>query len=405
MRSAIRPQFPTRSLSHWGCRDPDPVAAIRARLRTAEVLLVLDNCEHLGDAPAELLTDLLAACPGIRVLATSQRPVGLVGEAVWRLEPLRGREAADFFCVRAAERRPGLEFGPDEMAAVDDICRRLEGLPLALELAAGRCHVLPVAELAARLPDALAIPAQATAARPSRQQTLLATVAWSYQLLFPDAELALQAIAAFPGGAPLNGLETVLAVMGIARDEVLDLVTQLVDRSLVDSEPGGRIARFRSSESVRVYAMRQAEKAGRAELLRNAQAAWVAELAAEAGRELRGPKQSYWLDVLRGERAAIDAGFDRLLVSAPLVALRVADDLHWAWLVLGDGGAGADRTRRALAAAGADASDLERSAALRHLALLLHRIGAVAKPWRPPRQRWRCRTSSRPGRPPKVSSG
>ena len=275
-----------------------PLAAtLAAHLRGQRLLLVLDNCEHLLDACARLADALLQACPDLRILATSRAALGLAGETVWRVPslpvPAAGGEdgappagirdavpdaaglaryaAVRLFCERAAAVRPGFALTAASGAAVAQVCARLDGIPLAIELAAARVRVLPPRQLLARLDDRFRLLTGGSRTALPRQQTLRATVEWSYALL-DDAERRLFArLAVFAGGFPLEAAEAVGADtdgVGIAPPEVLELLTRLVDGSLVEAEaqPDGT-ARFRLLETLREYARERLAASGEAAAL------------------------------------------------------------------------------------------------------------------------------------------
>ena len=265
-------------------------------LRTADLLLVLDNCEHLVDAVGDAVTHVLDAAPGVRVLATSQRALGVEGELTFPLAPLADDDAVALFTARA-HRAAGT--GPDVLP----LCRALDGLPLAIELAAARTRVLSVPEIRRRLDDRFALLADPTVRGPERRRTLAAALAWSYDLLFPDDQRGLWALAAFPAGASLAGLEHVLAALDVPRAAALDVVERLVDRSLVlvDAHPTG--TRYRLLDGVRAFARGRADTA----VTDSALVDWVAGLAATVAAGVRGPQQSALVAVTAAERATIDA--------------------------------------------------------------------------------------------------
>ena len=265
-------------------------------LRTADLLLVLDNCEHLVDAVGDAVTHVLDAAPGVRVLATSQRALGVEGELTFPLAPLADDDAVALFTARA-HRAAGT--GPDVLP----LCRALDGLPLAIELAAARTRVLSVPEIRRRLDDRFALLADPTGRGPERRRTLAAALAWSYDLLFPDDQRGLWALAAFPAGASLAGLEHVLAALDVPRAAALDVVERLVDRSLVlvDAHPTG--TRYRLLDGVRAFARERADTAATDTALVD----WVAGLAATVAAGVRGPQQSALVAVTAAERATIDA--------------------------------------------------------------------------------------------------
>ncbi len=289
-------------------------------LRTADLLLVLDNCEHLVDAVGDAVTHVLDAAPGVRVLATSQRALGVEGELTFPLAPLADDDAVALFTARA-HRAAGT--GPDVLP----LCRALDGLPLAIELAAARTRVLSVPEIRRRLDDRFALLADPTGRGPERRRTLAAALAWSYDLLFPDDQRGLWALAAFPAGASLAGLEHVLAALDVPRAAALDVVERLVDRSLVlvDAHPTG--TRYRLLDGVRAFARERADTAATDTALVD----WVAGLAATVAAGVRGPQQSALVAVTAAERATIDAAL-ALAGATPTGAAAEGDGLPGAQL-------------------------------------------------------------------------
>ncbi|NUP80972.1 MAG: AfsR/SARP family transcriptional regulator, partial [Nonomuraea sp.] len=306
-------------------------------LAAKSALLVLDNCEHLVEQVAELVAVLLRAAPGLRVLATSQEPLGVSGERVRVVDPLPEPDAVRLFAARAQ-----VEPSP----AVATICRRLDGIPLALELAATRVRALGVQELAARLDDRFRLLNAGMRDAPARQRTLRATIDWSWELLSGDERVVLRRLAVHADGCTLEAAEEVCAEPGV---DVLDVLARLVDRSLVVVGPGPR---YRLLESVTAYCVERLRAAGEHERLRERHARYYTELAVRA--ELRGPRQHEWLDRLDAESANL-----RLALSGP-EALRLADALAWYWILRGR----LREARRSLAAALAAAPGAEEAAAL-----------------------------------------
>jgi predicted ATPase/DNA-binding SARP family transcriptional activator len=331
-----------------------PLDSLRLRLRGADALLVLDNCEHLDEGPAAVVRDLLEHCPNLTVLATSQRPLGVRGEIVWPLEPLSRAESLDLFTIRAKELNPRIVFDSANLASADAVCAALDDLPLAIELAARRCGVLGVDEVAERLGDRFKLLADRASGRPARHQTLASAIGWSYDLLFPDAQLLLQIIATFPDGVTLDALEQVAPNVGIAKDDVIDLVVQLVDRSLVvagrDNSNNANV-RHRVLNSIRAFALARANGEAKTETLNAAYAAWVSKLARDCAIGMRTKDQARWLNKFREERTTIRVAYEWLLANDPHVALELANFLYLGWLITGENLAAATRLGRALIAA------------------------------------------------------
>ncbi|OKJ59584.1 AfsR family transcriptional regulator [Streptomyces sp. CB02115] len=339
-----------------GVRDDAPSAApgvgggalslphrLAAALRDRRTLLVLDNCEQVVDAAAGLAELLLRTAPGLRVLATGQEPLGLAGEAVFLVEPLPPAEAARLFVERAASSAPGFPRDPDgpEREAVAEICRRLDGIPLALELAATRVRALGVRELAARLSDRFRVLTTGQRGAPARQQTLRAVIDWSWELLGEPERVVLRRLAVHRDGCDLAAAEAVCAGDGVAREDVLDLVGRLVDRSLVAVAHGPDGPRYRLLESVAAYATERLRAAEGLAAVRDRHLRHYLALAERAEPHLRGAEQRRWLDRLDAEagnlRAALDEAVRRASVSpgAAGEAVRPAAALAWWWLLRG----------------------------------------------------------------------
>ncbi|MGK5115622.1 BTAD domain-containing putative transcriptional regulator [Geodermatophilus sp. CPCC 205506] len=342
----------------------DAAGDVVGGLRGADLLLVLDNCEHLADAVAGLVAQVLDAAPRIRVLATSQRPLGIDGELLRTVPPLPEEDAVALFAQRAAERRPGFVLTDETAPAVAQLCSSLDCLPLAIELAAARARILTVAEMSRRLDDRFTLLADPTSSRPARRRTLAAALAWSYDLLFPDDQRGLWALAQFPGGATLPAVEHVLAALGVPAGAGLDVVERLVDRSLLDADPGGpETTRFRLLDSVRAFAADRAAEAGAADVAADAVVAWVAGVAGVVAAQVRGPGQAAAVAVTAAERATIDAALDRARAADPETGLRIAVGFGWAWVLLDDAAAAA-RLRAAREAADGAPLDLRVTALL-----------------------------------------
>ncbi|WP_328863881.1 BTAD domain-containing putative transcriptional regulator [Streptomyces virginiae] len=341
-------------------------AAARDRLAAAlaarRLLLVLDNCEHVVESVAALTDQLLRQAPGLRVLATSQEPLALSGEVLEAVAPLDAPEAMELFAARAAAGTPGFTLGPHNAEAVALVCRRLDGLPLALELAATRVRALGVHVLAERLHDRFRLLHQVRRDAPARQRTLRAMIDWSWELLAPSERAALRRLAVFSGGFTLESAEAVCAAADTAAEDVLDLLTRLVDCSLVvapygGGEGGGGAAgapRYRILESVTAYGLERLDEAGEAAAVRLRHAEHFAGLAERAAAHLHGPEQRGWLRRLDAEglnlRAALDTAVEE---GAAGTALRLANASAWYWCLRGRIGDARTALESALACASA----------------------------------------------------
>ena len=322
------------------------------RFAGAEAILFLDNCEHVVGQVAELVTQLLDRAPQLRVLATSQVPLGLDGEMIHELPPLPLRDSTTLFARRASTHRR-FELNDDSAATVEEVCRALDGLPLAIELAAARVRSLSVHEIARRLDDRFALLRDPTSRAPERRRALAAAIGWSYDLLFPDDQRGLGALACFAGGAPLLAAEHVLEALEVPAESAADVVDRLVDRSLVSVDEDDRGAvRYRLLDSVRAFAQDRLVEAGLGGVASAAHAAWFAQAADGCAELVRGPSQPDCLAIARTERANIDAALAWCAGHDPLLGTRIATGFGWTWVVLGDGAVGAARVREAIAAAG-----------------------------------------------------
>ena len=261
-----------------GTLRPPELRAIE-RLGDRAVIIVLDNCEHVLDAAAEVAARLLAGCPELRIVATSREPLSLDGEHQLVLGPLTDDDATALFAARAQVVQPRFRADQDELA---DLCRHLDGLPLAIELAAARTKTLPVPEIAARLEDRFGLLLAHKRSGPDRQQGLRAAIDWSYNLLFEEEQRAFRRLAVFAGGATLDAAE---AVCG---PEALDIVARLVDKSLLVADTAGRLARFRMLESLRAYGHDRLVEGDEVGAALAAHCQWCTRLAEDA--EARHPR-------------------------------------------------------------------------------------------------------------------
>ncbi|MFE8937493.1 BTAD domain-containing putative transcriptional regulator [Streptomyces sp. NPDC007872] len=266
----------------------DPLARLVEHCAGRRMLLLLDNCEHVVGAAAELAEVLLARCPGLRILATSREPLGVPGEVVRPLGPLPVGMALRLLGERGAAARPGFVVGEDREAA-EEVCRRLDGLPLAIELAAARLRVLSVRQIAERLDDRFRLLTAGARTVLPRQQTLRAVVDWSWDLLEGAERVVLRRLAVFTGGCDLGAAEVVCG--GVEAGDVLDVLGALVDKSLVVASPGGAGMRYRLLETVAEYAGERLVEAGERAGVERRHLTYYRELARRTDPELRGPGQ------------------------------------------------------------------------------------------------------------------
>ena len=269
---------------------PDELAR---QLRARSLLLVLDNCEHLILACAELVDRLARECPNLSVVATSLQPLGVAGETTWRVPPLvlpvastasfaeiADSEAVQFFVARVRAHLPDFELSEQNARAVAEICRRLDGLPLALELVAARVESLGVAEVASRLTHRFDLVSVTATTAPARHRTLHAALEWSCSLLTMQELILLRQLAVFAGGWTLQAAEAVCGDDHVITDEaVVDTLSRLVTKSLIVADHDGMTVRYRLLETVRAYALNQLSPAGESRALQRRHASYMLQLA------------------------------------------------------------------------------------------------------------------------------
>jgi len=321
-----------------------PATALATQLGARKLLLVLDNCEHVIDSCARVSLELLRSCPELSILATSREPLHVPGELAWRVpslslpepsdelteEELLRCEAGRLFCERAAESAPYFDPGGANVRAIAEICVRLDGMPLALELAAARARVLSPVQIAERLGDSLQLLAAGTRTALTRQQTLRATLAWSHDLLTEEERVLFRRLAVFSGSFALDAAEGICESDDLDRYQVLDLLDRLVDKSLVAVDHHAGEARYRLLETVRQFGAECMDEAGERAALERRHLEWYEDFASvqvpPLGRAATGgtpPRLDAEHDNLRAALATAVRGY-------PELALRLAVTL-WPW--------------------------------------------------------------------------
>ncbi len=334
---------------------------VAAHLRGKRLLLVLDNCEHILEASAEVAAHLLRECAGVRILATSREALGITGEAAWavpalpvpnpaHLPPspatlvrvLMGYEGVQLFVERAQAVCKTFELTKENAGAVAQICARLEGIPLAIELAAARVRAMTVTQIATHLNDQLNLLTGNSRAAMSRQQTLRGTLNWSYDLLLPPERQLLACLSAFAGGCEIKAAEEVCAGEGIEARQILDILTSLADKSLVvfEEKPNEPNGRYRLLEMVRQYAAGKLQDCHDAERVKTRHLNWCVALAERATPYLVGADQAMWLNRLETEydnmRAALgQAALGQVGDAGSELGLRLSAALWRFWYVRG----------------------------------------------------------------------
>jgi predicted ATPase/DNA-binding SARP family transcriptional activator/DNA-binding CsgD family transcriptional regulator len=319
-------------------------------LHSKNLLLVLDNCEHLIEAMGTLIDLLLTRCPGVRVLATSREPLGVEGEVLWqvptlcvpepgrqlKLEELRGYESSRLFVQRARARSSSFATSAEDAVAVAEICRHLEGLPLAIELAAATVGVLSVSQISGMLGDELRLLNSGSRTVPARHQTLRGALDWSYALLSEPERVLFGRLSVFAGSFTLEAAEAVCRGEDIEQEDVLDLLGRLVDKSLVVARVAGKDIRYRLLEPVRQYALQKLEESAEAEDISKAHAVFFLKFAEKADKGLNSPAHTAWIAQLETEhdnlRAALAWALER---DETDLGLRLAGALGEFWYVRG----------------------------------------------------------------------
>ena len=374
-----------------------PTETLVDALRAKQMLLILDNCEHLVNDVAGLVASLLESCFYLRILATSREALRVSGEIIWlvsllpvpdlRSAPtvaqLEGYEAVRLFVDRARQRAPAFALRPENAQAVAQICVRLEGLPLAIELAAARIKMLPPQALLSRLRDRLKLLTGGPREFSERQRTLRCTIQWSYELLEEGEKTLFGRLSVFSGGATLEATEAVCDPRGNLSVDVLEGAFSLLEKSLLGQEEGaGGEPRLVMLETIREYAQERLEQCGHAEAVRRAHFEYFLGMAEEAEPGLWGPEDAAWLDRLEREhdnmRAALSWSIEHDEVE---LALRLGGALGWFWYMAGydsegrgwlesaltkDKGVSAEARIKALAGVGflaVDQGDLDRAEA------------------------------------------
>ncbi|MFC9356668.1 protein kinase [Rhodococcus sp. NPDC057014] len=317
-------------------------------LAARELLLVLDNCEHVIDAVAVLAEALLVACPGLRILATSREPLGIGGEAVLRVPPLtvpdghrepslRGLpryDAVTLFAERAAAAVPGFEITEDNMVAVARICHRLDGLPLPIELAAARLRAMSPEQILERLTDRYALLTRGSRGAPSRQQTLRLSIDWSFELCTVREQLVWGRVSVFAGSFELDAAEQVCGA-DLTSADLLDAVTSLVDKSILIRQEAGTVVRFRLLETVREYGREKLEQTGENVALYRRHRDWYQALAVDAEVDWISARQLELTSRLRREQPNIREALEFCVTDDPAAGLHVAAALFPFWLSQG----------------------------------------------------------------------
>jgi predicted ATPase/DNA-binding SARP family transcriptional activator len=314
---------------------PDPTR-LAEMIGGRDVLLVLDNCEHVITTAAEVAEDLLQRCPELRLLATSREGLRVGGETIWAVPPLGGDDAVELFVTRARAAGASLDLTDDDRPIVTDICARLDGLPLAIELAAARTRAFPIQQISARLQDRFRLLTGGSRTALPRQQTLRAVVDWSYELLFDDEQRVFERLSVFPGGCDLATVQAVCADDDLPEADLEDLVLALVEKSLVLAVPdrnGGEL-RFRQLQTLAQYGREKLTERGEATRIRDAMTAHFARLCARSSAAYIGDEQRSWLTAIDREQDNVRGALEWAVANDDAeTALTIAGGASWPhWL-------------------------------------------------------------------------
>jgi non-specific serine/threonine protein kinase len=328
-----------------------PLTTLAEVLAQRRLLLILDNCEHLVRTVADLVERLLRACPALSVLATSRERLGVDGEvllpvpplAVPNLKQLRSQqrlsryEAVALFTDRAATAAPEFALAEEDHAVVAEICDRLDGLPLAIELAASRLRTLSVQQIRHRLSDRYQLLSTGPHGRPARQQTLWACMQWSYDLCTVQEQRLWARLAVFAGGFPLEAAEAICAGGDLPAEDVLNLVASLVNKSILIPEKSGTVVRYRILEMISEFARQKLRDSGMYPALRRRHRDWYEKAVLDFEAEWISAQQPYWLSWLRTELPNLRVALEFSLTEPgeDHVALRMVAALHPCWFARG----------------------------------------------------------------------
>ena len=351
-----------------GPPSPDSTVELIVRyLAGRSLLVVFDNCEHVIDQAAALAETLAGTVPGLRLIATSREPLGVPGEVLVSVGPLALPAAVELFADRARAVRPGFTADGHTRPVINDICRRLDGLPLAVELAAARLRSLTLATLAERLDDRFRLLTVGARTALPRQQTLRAVVDWSYDLLFEDERRLFARLSVFAGGCDLDAAEAVCADDQVPAGEVLDVLSRLVDKSLVAAPDAGRDARFIQLQTLWQYGRDRLDESGEADAVCARHGAYYRQMAEDAHEGLRGATGPMWRERLTSELGNLRAALDWFIARGDAdAALSLASGMAWLWFINSDCVEGARWLGDALGATGPRCPELAASAQVWH---------------------------------------
>ena len=379
--SALVPQTVARVLGVQEEPGRPLVDTLTASIARKRMLLLIDNCEHVAGSVASTAERLLRECPELRILTTSREPLGVRGELVWRVPMLSVPdirtaavktkdvvsrfESVRLFVDRAVAAQPSFQLTDKNAPVVAQICHRLDGIPLAIELAAVRVKALPVDKILSRLSDRFQLLTGGSRTALPRQQTLRAAVDWSYELLAAKERALLNRVTVFAGGFTLEAAEGIVPNGEITDVEVLDLIGALVDKSLLVSEETEDGGRYRLLETIRDYGAEKLRESGEDRAVAERHAGWFLDFLEAAASELRGPEQGFWLERIDQEHDNARHAFRAFVIRGEFrSALRAVSALWRFWYVRGYWEEGRRQMAVALALPGSERPSAERAKVL-----------------------------------------
>ncbi|WP_345578199.1 BTAD domain-containing putative transcriptional regulator [Nonomuraea rosea] len=391
-------------------RDGDPADRLITAIRERTILLILDNCEHVIEPAAALADRLLGECRRLRILATSREPLGITGEVLWQMEPLalpaQGAEPAEIRSApavrllrdRADLVRKDIGSDADTLSAMARICRALDGMPLAIELAAARLRSMSIDQLAHRLDDRFRLLTSGSRTVLPRHKTLRAVVDWSWDLLTEAERGVLRRLSVFSGGASLEAAEQVCGDEASPGEHVFDVLTALIEKSLLLADDDGT-PRYRMLNTIREYAAQRLAEAGETEQARRAHLAYFTELAETADPHLRRAEQLEWLATLKIEHDNISTALRGAIADGwAQEAMRLVGAVGWYWFLSGHKAEGTELSIAAASLPG-EASDEVRAMAYAIVSMLVTswpgRDQYEAREWILQAHRYVQRTTSR----------
>jgi predicted ATPase/DNA-binding SARP family transcriptional activator len=326
-----------------GAPNAEPMDRLIAAIRERDMLVILDNCEHVIESAAVFADRVLGECRRLRILATSREPLGITGEALWQVEPLtlpaedadpgqiESSQAVQLLRDRAGAVRKDLATDARTLSNMARVCRALDGIPLAIELAAARLRTMSLDQLANRLDDRFRLLTGGSRTALPHHRTLRAVVDWSWELLTDAERTVLRRLAVFSGGASLDAAERVCAGDGVEQEQVLELLTSLTEKSLLLTDPD-RTLRYRMLDTIKEYARDRLAEAGELDLARHAHLEYCTGLAETADPHLRRAEQLEWLALLEAEHDNIAVALRGALAAGEAHgAMRLAAAAGWYW--------------------------------------------------------------------------